>query len=257
MVENEKDTDGTRAIRRALRVLAEVVRGDEEELRLTDLVSRSGIGTSTAHRILSCLVEEGLVERGPNRTYRLGARTYEYGLIAQRQYERLHETKPILEALSLKAERTVFMSIRSDAETVCVGKVESAKGPRYRTRIGTRRPVGAGVGGVALLARSKVTEVEKIYSQNQGVYWRTYHISPNEFTRRVEDTRQRGYVHLETRVFGGHNRSLAVAIPVPGGLHEIGLSLCDAAEKFSTNEGDRLLPDLFDAARDIEHALAS
>ncbi|MGO2110371.1 MAG: helix-turn-helix domain-containing protein, partial [Pseudoclavibacter sp.] len=46
---------------------------------LTEITRVTGMPHSTAHRIVTELVHERLLERGPERTYRLGLRLWEYG----------------------------------------------------------------------------------------------------------------------------------------------------------------------------------
>ena len=67
------------SVRNAARLLKEFGRGDRE-IGVTELSRRLGIGKSTAHRLLSTLAEERLLEQDPQTgAYRLGLAMYELG----------------------------------------------------------------------------------------------------------------------------------------------------------------------------------
>ena len=66
---------GTQVIVRASRILKQIGAAAPRGLRVVDLCDRLAIERPTVHRILSCLMAEGLVVRNENgKQYLLGAR---------------------------------------------------------------------------------------------------------------------------------------------------------------------------------------
>ena len=47
-------------------------------LTLTEIADATGLAPSSAHRLIAELEREGLLERQPDRTYRLGVRLWEF-----------------------------------------------------------------------------------------------------------------------------------------------------------------------------------
>jgi DNA-binding IclR family transcriptional regulator len=59
-------------VRRALALLRGVAKCPEGGIRLAQLVRTSGLDRATAYRLLTCLVEEGCIDRDAQQLYRLG-----------------------------------------------------------------------------------------------------------------------------------------------------------------------------------------
>jgi len=73
--------DGTQAIRRAAAILRRVGQSNSEGVGFAAIMETLQLPRSTTHRILKCLVEEGLVEHEQDRRrYVIGRLTYELGL---------------------------------------------------------------------------------------------------------------------------------------------------------------------------------
>jgi DNA-binding IclR family transcriptional regulator len=74
---------GTQAIVRASLILKQIGAAAPRGLRVVDLCDRLAIERPTIHRILSCLVAEGLVVRNDNgKQYLLGHQIHKLGMIA-------------------------------------------------------------------------------------------------------------------------------------------------------------------------------
>ena len=77
----EGNTDGTQAIRRAAAILRRLGKGGTQGVELAEITQALHLPRSTTHRILKCLVEEGLVRHDTaRRRYFAGPLTYELGL---------------------------------------------------------------------------------------------------------------------------------------------------------------------------------
>ncbi|PJI52996.1 IclR family transcriptional regulator, partial [Methylobacterium radiotolerans] len=66
-------TGGTQSMRRALGLLRVLAQHQEDGIDLQGVMTATGLERSTAHRLLSCLLEEQFAERDrATRRYRLG-----------------------------------------------------------------------------------------------------------------------------------------------------------------------------------------
>ena len=75
--------DGARSLHRAIGLLRLLSVRTATGWRLSDLAQEAGLEHSTVHRMLACLLEEGLAVRVPGtRRYSLGPLAYELGVAA-------------------------------------------------------------------------------------------------------------------------------------------------------------------------------
>src|SRR5262245_57597372 len=76
---------------RLLKVFSE----DEHEVGISDLARRLGIAKSTAHRLATTLVAEGMLEQNPdNERYRLGIALFGLGALVRRRMDVSNEARP-------------------------------------------------------------------------------------------------------------------------------------------------------------------
>lgn len=155
---------GTQSIERASLVMRVIASRNGIGMRLVDVSRYAKLEQPTAHRILKCLIAEGMVKRDPQtRRYHLGNLIFELGLAAASQFNLRDVCHPTLVRLSEKTGDTVFLTVRSGFDTVCLDRREGAFPIKTLTLdIGTRRPLGVGAGGIALLMHLPERTVEEI-----------------------------------------------------------------------------------------------
>lgn len=165
---NHKPSAGTQSIERAAHVLRIIASRNSVGLRLVDISKQAKLERPTAHRILKCLMAEGLVRQSPEtRRYFLGHLIFELGLAASSSFNLRDICHPSLVRLAEKSGDTVFLSIRSGADSVCIDRVEGAFPIKtFTLDIGTRRPLGVGAGGLALLMKLPEQTQQEIVSAN-------------------------------------------------------------------------------------------
>lgn len=159
---------GTQTIQRAsllMRLLASRRRGG---LRLADVVQYSGLEHPTAHRILKGLMAEGLVvQDSASRRYLLGPLVYELGLAAAPRFSLPDICRPSLDRIAEKTGDTVFLTARSGNDSVCIDRREGSFPIKtFTLDVGSRRPLGAGAGGLALLIPLPDQAVDEIVRAN-------------------------------------------------------------------------------------------
>ena len=159
---------GTQSIERAAHVLRIIASRNSVGLRLVDISKQAKLERPTAHRILKCLMAEGLVrQNAESRRYFLGHLIFELGLAASSSFNLRDICRPSLTRLAEKSGDTVFLSIRSGADSVCIDRVEGAFPIKtFTLDVGTRRPLGVGAGGLALLMKLPELTQQEIVSAN-------------------------------------------------------------------------------------------
>ncbi|MFG2296841.1 IclR family transcriptional regulator [Streptomyces sp. NPDC048603] len=148
-------------LEKAARVLGAFERA-EPRLSLTEVVRRSGIPRSSAHRILDQLVRLRWLER-EGRDYRLGLRMLELGALASHHNRLRRAALPLLGALHERTGRPVQLSVLDGPEVVCLERVGAAGGGT--PRVGGRLPAYRTAAGRAILAFGEPGTVEQVLRQ--------------------------------------------------------------------------------------------
>jgi DNA-binding IclR family transcriptional regulator len=172
---------------------------------LTEIARHAELPHPTTHRLLHQLIVEGMVTQLENeRRYALGSLAFELGLSAAQQFDIRGLCRPILERLALDAGDTAYLVLRSGHEAVCVDLQEGPSPIRVITlQVGSRRPLGVGAGGMALLAALPVMERENVLDAIQPQLDSEWGMSRDFLTSSIEETHRKGYTLIRNRVNAG------------------------------------------------------
>ncbi len=203
---------GAQSIRRAVRILRILAAGQEQGVRLTDIVAESELNRSTVHRILRVLAEEGAVEQdAETQRYMIGQEVSLLGLARVGRFPIKSIADPYLRHLCEQAGDTVFLTIRSGFDSICVDRKTGTYPVKVLSiEVGARRPLGVGVGGLALLSTLADGEATDIVRANEQRLAR-HKLSAAKLMERVRAARTKGYAYSEVGVVPG---TRAVAVPV-------------------------------------------
>jgi DNA-binding IclR family transcriptional regulator len=159
---------GAQSIHRAARILREIASYSLNGLRLVDLARQLDLNRTTVHRILTCLIEEGLVMQNPTSLrYVLGHGLFELGLTAASQFRLREICFPSLERIAAETGHTAFMTIRSNYDALSIARVDGKLPLEIPSLdIGVHRPLGVGAGSLAILSALADDEIERIVSAN-------------------------------------------------------------------------------------------
>lgn len=209
---------GAQSIRRAVRVLRILAVGQEHGVRLTDIVNESGLIRPTVHRILRVLAEEGVVEQDPlTRRYLVGQEVPLLGLARSGRFPIREIADPYVRHICEQAGDTVFLSIRSGSDSICVDRKTGSYPVKVLSiDIGARRPLGVGVAGLMLLACLPEEAAAAIVKANEQRLVQ-HQLTAAKLMERVRIARAKGYAYAEVGVVKG---TRAVAIPILGALQE-------------------------------------
>lgn len=129
---------------------------------LTDMAAKSALPHSSVHRVLKQLIAERLVQHdSETHRYRLGPLTFELGLAGSTIFDIRDLCEPAMKALAEATEDTVYLMVRSGFDAVCVHRYEGTFPIRALVlEVGSRRPLGVGAAGLAIL--SAIEEEERL-----------------------------------------------------------------------------------------------
>lgn len=171
-MDKPRETTGAQSLRRALHLLRLIAAHQEEGVRLTQAMAATGLERSTAHRLLSCLVEEQFAERDPvGKVYRLGVDAMQMGFASMRRVPLVDACRPLMQRLARMSGDTVFLVIREGDYCLCLAREEGHFPVKvFTTDVGGRRLLGLGAGGLALMSRLSDSEIGHIFERHLGEF---------------------------------------------------------------------------------------
>ena len=113
----------------------------EKEIGVSELARRLDLGKSTVHRLLTTLVQEGLVERNPETgAYRLALTMFELGQVVQSHMDLHGVVGPVLAALREETHEGCQVGVLDGHEVVYIDRLESSQTLRLFNETGRRVP---------------------------------------------------------------------------------------------------------------------
>lgn len=196
------NVDGVGTIKRANLLLRLLATAGKRGLALTEISARSTLPHPTVHRLLKQLNGEGLIiQHDESRRYLLGPVAYELGLAAAEIFDLRHVCRPALERVTAETEDTSYFVMRSGFDAVCIDRVEGTFAIRTITlEIGSRRPLGVGAGGLAILAACTEEERERILQLTAARLPDFGKLTIELQEEAISRTREAGYALVKNRV---------------------------------------------------------
>lgn len=164
-------------------------------VNLKQLATETRLHPSTAHRILSVMVDSRLVDRIEPGTYRLGIRLLELGTLVKSRISVRQEALPHMQYLHQELGETVNLSIRNDDEVVYIERTSGNNSMmRVVQIIGARAPLHITAVGKLFLAEDgpeKCTE----YARRTGLprFTDNTYTDAEVLARELEKIRRQGY----------------------------------------------------------------
>ncbi|WP_396656529.1 IclR family transcriptional regulator [Microbacterium sp.] len=182
-------------------------------LTLSEIAQAADLPRSSTHRLVAELEKEGLLERLPDRTYRLGVRLWEFasrtpGAVGLREIAR-----PWLGAVHERVRQHTQLGVLSGTDVLYIERMSTRDAVVNATLIGGRIPVHASSIGLVLLANADPGLIDQVAEGQLKVYTeRTPHTATElrAILRRVRGDGHAvtdGYIHLASR---------GIAVPVMG-----------------------------------------
>ena len=221
-------TESVQSLQRAAAILHVLAAEHQHGARLTDVASRTRLSPSTAHRILSALVELGLAEQDPSSSrFYPGLGLLGLGAAAANRHGLAEMAAPFCQRLADLTGDTIYLSLRCGTDVACIDRVEGSFPIKIFTwNVGDRRPLGISASGLAILAALPDDEAGRIIEANTSrIASYTGHDRAQVQTL-VDRTRRQEYAFNEGFSAPG---MAAVAVAIRGSRGEPLAALCVAA----------------------------
>jgi DNA-binding IclR family transcriptional regulator len=200
----KRPPEGSQSIHRAIDLLHAIAKLQGKRSGLSRLAREVQLPNSTSHRILSVLVQRGLITRDPlSKNYHLGVELFSLGTEAQ-QFTIKDLLRPALERIAHESQDSVYLFVRSGNDGLCIDKIDGTYPIRiYDVGIGDRRVLGFGSGCLALLAFLPEDQIETIISSNKVKYHQHFHLTAKKIRLLVKKSRELTYALSEDVVIEG------------------------------------------------------
>jgi IclR family acetate operon transcriptional repressor len=185
---------GVQCVDRALLII-ETLAEDDEGYRLSDLAVRTGLSTSTVHRLLATLEKRRFVQFDRDESkWHVGAQSFAVGATFTRRRNFVAQAMPFLRKLRDLTRETANLAVVDDQSIIVLTRMESREIMRSLTKLGGRVAMVASGVGKAVLATYSDKDVNAIICR-QGMPRLTEKsiVRPSELFRELEAIRRQGY----------------------------------------------------------------
>src|ERR1700694_5511848 len=185
---------GVQSVDRALLII-QTLSEDDEGYRLSDLAVRTGLSTSTAHRLLATLEKRRFVQFDRYESkWHVGAQSFAVGATFARRRNFVAPAMPYLRKLRDLTRETANLAVVDDESIIVLTRMESREIMRSLTKVGGRVAMVASGVGKAVLATYSDADINAIICR-QGMPRLTEKsiVRPSELVRQIEAIRRQGY----------------------------------------------------------------
>jgi len=238
-------------IARMLKLL-DVLAEHPEPLGLKQVAQYTGLHPSTAHRILSAMASDRLVDRIEPGSYRLGMRLLELGNLVKMRINVREMALPVMRELHAQIGETVNLSVRHDDEIVYVERTSSGRSAmRVVHVIGARAALHITAAGKLFLLEEGFAKLRE-YARRTGLAGHTRNslTSLPLLERELERIQRQGWAtDAEEAEIGV--RCVAAAVRDDAGVLIAALSISSPADRMKPAWGQLVK----DSAERIAHAI--
>lgn len=229
---------------------------DEPELTAAQLAERTGLASSTLHRLIGTLLRHGLLVRVPDHRYAVGPRLWELGELSPMSLRLRERAIPHLVRLYEATGENVHLAVLDGPDpersvVLYVGRVTGRQSIPTISRAGGRGPLHATGVGRALLADRDEEWLRRYFAAPRERETAFTVTDEAELRAELERTRARGYATTREQMTLG-NVSVAVALPPVPGLPPIAVGLVVHLDRADER---RLSALVAQSARDIHLAI--
>src|SRR6267154_5886835 len=185
---------GVQSVDRAL-VIIETLAEDDEGYRLSDLAVRTGLSTSTVHRLLATLEKRRFVQFDRYELkWHVGAQSFAVGATFARRRNFAAQAMPYLRKLRDQTRETANLAVVDDESIIVLTRMESREIMRSLTKIGGRVAMVASGVGKAVLATYSDEDVNAII-HHHGMPRLTEKsiVRPGDLFKELERVRRQGF----------------------------------------------------------------
>jgi DNA-binding IclR family transcriptional regulator len=207
------------------------------EWGVTDIAAALEISKSSAHALVTSLVEIGLLERDDNRRVRLGHKLLGFGETVLAGNEIFNSMRDMLNELMQKMGRSVYLAVREGKNIIYVNRLQGSSAiPASLGSASSTLPSHASAAGKMLLAHQSQSDIRSILD-TQGLKRFTNNTLTSESALAVEMNivKTQGYALSKGEFVAG---LFCVAAPIFDGNNQVIASMGIGATEsdFSLNQ---------------------
>jgi DNA-binding IclR family transcriptional regulator len=193
MPNDSSPAQGIQVIDRAAALLDTIARYPDP-ISLKVLAAETGLHTSTAHRILSSLIQNRFVEKDNAGHYRLGLRLLQLGVRLHGNVDMRAIARPEMEVLRDRLGESVNLTIREGDEVVYIEKATPNRMIHVHQLVGSRAPLHVTAVGKLMLGAGGEEGI-RAYAErtNLPAYTRNTINSLPRLTEECTNSHARGY----------------------------------------------------------------
>ena len=241
------------SLHRAIAILREFSEM-EPALTVGQLSERVGLHKSTVSRILSALLEDGMVwHNAETGRYSLGMAVVEMAGVALGQIDVRAAALPHVEVLAAATDETVSVLVPRGREAMTVAHRPSSRPIRHVVWIGRRIPLRTTASGKVILAAMHAAGDDwrstlGVLPEDRAARWET------RFQGNLEGIARRGFAEEVDEFEPGTS---AVAVPVLDGEGRAiaAISVSGPSDRFNRPMRKQILPNLLEAAAHVAATL--
>ena len=206
------DRGGLHSVRNAARVLKQFSYY-ERQLGVSELARRLRLGKSTAHRLVSTLTEEHLLEQDPETgKYRLGLAVYDLAAAVSKHFAMHEAAVPPMGQLRNITGETVQLAVLDGREVVYTERLDSQHTLRMFLEVGRRNWAHCTGTGKCMLAYLPELQLERLLDGWELKARTPYTITDHDLLKKeLKEIRQRGWAQNLNEAEEG---ALSVGAPV-------------------------------------------
>jgi DNA-binding IclR family transcriptional regulator len=191
-------TTGILSVHKAALVLRILATYSPRGASLAEICESAGLPKATAHRILSSLVSERLVERpAGTRLYRLGPELFAFGISLTSIFDFRERASMSLKRISDETGQIALLGIRSGYDALCLDRHEGRDMPdNILIQLMDRWPLGVGVFSLAILAFTSGDEIDEILAFSERRIGNKAKFSATSVSQTLGNIRREGHVLL-------------------------------------------------------------
>ncbi|MFE3002936.1 IclR family transcriptional regulator [Nocardia sp. NPDC059246] len=182
-------------VERVARLLRAISAHESVGISTTALANTTGLARPTAHRLLTSLATEGLVDRDTKTgLWSLGPELYLLGAAAANRYVITDQARDIVDKISRLTGESAFLSAQRGDETVCILSRDGSFPLRSHVlHEGKRFPLGVASAGLAILSHLPSREIDDYFTRiDLATEWGEAH-SERRIRERIALTLTNGY----------------------------------------------------------------
>lgn len=211
---------------------------------------RSGLPSSTAHRIVGELVDAGLLERDDDRRVRVGMRLWELATRSSTALRLRQAALPAMEQVQARVREHTQLAILEQDEALFLERLSGKGAGANITRVAGRLPLHASSSGLVLLAHADPELRDRVLAGPLRALTRETPTDPGVVATKLAEVRRLGHAIAPGYI---EEVSTGVAVPVRDSTDGVVAALSVVLPRGSRTEF--AIEELHRAARDVERAM--